>query len=231
MANRYWVGGSGAWNNSNTTNWSTSSGGSGGASIPGSTDTAIFDASSGGGTVTVESSQPNVGGFNSTGFTGSFVSSSVDLKGTVTLGAAMAMYVAPSNSATITTNGNSIRSSYFYGTVTLTDAVTASSVSLGPQSQITLKASTTNTMPIVDWPDYSGSALINSDLPGTRATITDNEGTNYVDYITVTDIAFAGSATWYWGTGYTNGGNNTGITTPPAPPMNDVVPALFGVVA
>lgn len=30
MANRYWVGGSGTWNASNTTNWSTASGGAGG---------------------------------------------------------------------------------------------------------------------------------------------------------------------------------------------------------
>lgn len=46
MATRYWVGGSGTWNTS-TTNWSTSSGGSGGASTPGASDTVIFDANSG----------------------------------------------------------------------------------------------------------------------------------------------------------------------------------------
>lgn len=60
MANRHWVGGTGNWNNSNTTSWSTSSGGAGGASIPGTGDVAIFDASSGGGTVTVDS--PNGAG-------------------------------------------------------------------------------------------------------------------------------------------------------------------------
>ncbi|MCK5847247.1 MAG: T9SS type A sorting domain-containing protein [Bacteroidales bacterium] len=42
-ANRYWISGSSAnWNN--TINWSTSSGGSGGASIPGSSDYVYFDA-------------------------------------------------------------------------------------------------------------------------------------------------------------------------------------------
>lgn len=41
-ANRYWVASSAdVWNN--TANWSTSSGGSGGASVPGSSDVAIFD--------------------------------------------------------------------------------------------------------------------------------------------------------------------------------------------
>jgi len=43
MANRYWVGGAGNWTSSATANWSTSSGGSGGASAPTSTDNVFFD--------------------------------------------------------------------------------------------------------------------------------------------------------------------------------------------
>lgn len=43
MADRYWIAGSAAnWND--TANWSTTSGGSSGASVPGSGDVAIFDA-------------------------------------------------------------------------------------------------------------------------------------------------------------------------------------------
>lgn len=53
MAARFWVGGSGTWDASDTTHWSTSTGGAGGASVPGASDTVIFDGSSGGGTVTV----------------------------------------------------------------------------------------------------------------------------------------------------------------------------------
>ncbi len=45
MADRYWRGGSGTW--SSTTRWSETSGGAGGASVPGVGDTAIFDANSG----------------------------------------------------------------------------------------------------------------------------------------------------------------------------------------
>lgn len=42
MADRYWIKATaGVWNN--TANWSTSSGGGGGASVPGSSDRAIFD--------------------------------------------------------------------------------------------------------------------------------------------------------------------------------------------
>lgn len=56
MANRYWVGGSGTWDNT-TTHWSASSGGAGGASVPTQSDDVIFDANSfsaDGQTVTLE---------------------------------------------------------------------------------------------------------------------------------------------------------------------------------
>jgi hypothetical protein len=44
MADRYWVGGSGFWNTSSTTNWSATSGGPGGASAPTSVDNVFFNA-------------------------------------------------------------------------------------------------------------------------------------------------------------------------------------------
>lgn len=50
MANRYWVGGSGTWNTSSTSNWASSSGGLSGASAPTSADDVFFDASSNSGT-------------------------------------------------------------------------------------------------------------------------------------------------------------------------------------
>jgi hypothetical protein len=50
---RYWVGGTGTWNNTSTTNWSYTSGGPGGADPPASTDNAIFDANSASGPFTV----------------------------------------------------------------------------------------------------------------------------------------------------------------------------------
>ena len=42
MANRYWVGGTGSWN-ATTTNWSATSGGAGGASVPTLADDVFFD--------------------------------------------------------------------------------------------------------------------------------------------------------------------------------------------
>lgn len=43
MANRYWVGGAGTWNTTSTTNWSASSGGASGASVPTTADSVFFD--------------------------------------------------------------------------------------------------------------------------------------------------------------------------------------------
>lgn len=53
MATRYWVGGAGTWSSTNTANWSASSGGASGASVPATTDTVIFDSASGSANYTV----------------------------------------------------------------------------------------------------------------------------------------------------------------------------------
>lgn len=44
MADRYWVGGAGTWNSTDTTHWATSSGGAAGASAPTSVDRVFFDS-------------------------------------------------------------------------------------------------------------------------------------------------------------------------------------------
>jgi len=46
MADRYWVGGAGTWDATTTTNWSATSGGSGGASAPTSADNVFFNSAS-----------------------------------------------------------------------------------------------------------------------------------------------------------------------------------------
>jgi hypothetical protein len=85
MAARFWVtGGTGNWNS--TSNWSTSSGGASGASVPGSGDTATFDASSGSGTVTLDIS-PDIQTLTCTGFTGTlaFGTNTISLNSTGTI--------------------------------------------------------------------------------------------------------------------------------------------------
>ena len=51
MANRFWVGGSTDWDDTNTANWSDTSGGTSGFSVPTSADDIIFDSNSGSGSV------------------------------------------------------------------------------------------------------------------------------------------------------------------------------------
>jgi len=71
MAARFWVGGTGNWDASDTTHWSATSGGAGGASVPGASDDVTMDASSGGGTVTATAAI-NVISITGGAFTGTF---------------------------------------------------------------------------------------------------------------------------------------------------------------
>lgn len=85
MAARFWVtGGTGNWND--TSNWSLLSGSISGASVPGSADTAAFDASSGSGTVTLDIS-PTIQTLTCTGFTGTlaFGTNTISLNSTGTI--------------------------------------------------------------------------------------------------------------------------------------------------
>lgn len=83
MANRFWVGGTGTWDASDTTHWASSSGGAGGQSVPGSGDTVTFNGSSGGGTVTVNTTV-NVQSITSGAFTGTLDFSANDNNVTIT---------------------------------------------------------------------------------------------------------------------------------------------------
>lgn len=74
MANRYWIG-TGNWDTTNTANWSASSGGAGGASVPRSADAVFFDAGSAGGSCTI-TAVANCAGLDCTGFTGTLAGSS-----------------------------------------------------------------------------------------------------------------------------------------------------------
>ena len=85
MANRYWVtGGTGNWNS--TTNWSATTGGASGASVPSTSDAALLDASSGAGTATLDIS-PTIQTLTCTGFTGTlaFGTNTITLNSTGTI--------------------------------------------------------------------------------------------------------------------------------------------------
>ena len=135
MAARFWVaGGTGLW--SSTTNWSATSGGASGASVPGSADTVTFNASSGSGTATVDSSV-TIQTLTMPGFTGTLAygtnSISVNSTGTVFTGDSTysvtgtpVINVTSAGSTAITvatgttTEANSVSFNFTGGTYTLT---------------------------------------------------------------------------------------------------------------
>ena len=86
-ASRFWVGGTGTWDLSTTTNWAASSGGAGSQSVPGSSDTVTFDGNSGGGTATlnfggtVTVQSITLGGYTSGTFDNSVNNNNVTLSG------------------------------------------------------------------------------------------------------------------------------------------------------
>ena len=114
MADRYWVGGTGTWNTTSTTNWSASSGGASGASVPTASDLVIFDQSS---TYTVTLT----GALTCLNFTVSAGTVTFSSTGTLTISGSLSLvsatvwsatgtitFAATSGTNTITTNGVSI---------------------------------------------------------------------------------------------------------------------------
>lgn len=113
MANRYWVGVSGgSWTATDTTNWSDTSGGTGGFSVPTSVDDVFLDANSGTGTVTIATGNMGVKSINCTGYTGTLAGSTdFTVSGNITWGAGMTLTysgnLAINGSSTYTSNGKS----------------------------------------------------------------------------------------------------------------------------
>lgn len=114
MADRYWVGGTAAWDATAGTKWATTSGGTGGAAVPTASDDVYFDAASGAVTVSVNASSV-CRNLNFTGFTGTFAgSSALAVSGDLVLSAAMTLTYSASTTfnstaaQTITTNGKAV---------------------------------------------------------------------------------------------------------------------------
>lgn len=140
MADRYWVGGAGTWDATSTTNWSASSGGTSGASVPTSSDSVFFDQA---GTYTVTLS----GALNCLDFTVSngtvtfsgtpttlYVYGSIDFKSGTVFSATLGTtgFLLRGVGKTITTNGTAFTNANIYlnktgatkASYTLVDALT-----------------------------------------------------------------------------------------------------------
>ncbi len=217
MATRYWVGGTGDW--TDTAHWSTSSGGSGGASEPTSSDDVIFNSSSGGGTITSTGGVDDCLTLNTTGFTGTFSNISLNVHGSVMLGTGAThtgLQLTFYSTATLATNGETIAglTAENASSVTMVGALTCSGTLNVHSGTLLLKHGVTSSCG--GFSSFSNGSLASTSA-GSQATLSDSSGTNTLTSITVQDIAFTGGATWAAGSGYVDGGNNTGITSSSVP--------------
>ena len=163
MADRYWVGGTNTWNTTAGTKWATTSGGTGGASVPTAADDVFFTNLS---TGTVSVTATTLGkSLNFTGFTGTITfNANATLAGNLTLSSGMTVGTSVSvitfnANATITSAGKTLPAIGVNGsgiTVQLADAL-----SLNTSLSLTTGTFATN--------DYAVSlATINSSNSNSR---------------------------------------------------------------
>ena len=125
MADRYWVGGSGNWDNSDTTHWASSSGDVGGKSVPTSVDDVFINNQSGfggGGAISITSTAVNCNNFvaNSGDTYSILCSQEIHVYGSLALESGMTIsngtslhFVSNSLGNTITTAGVQLGDVYF----------------------------------------------------------------------------------------------------------------------
>jgi hypothetical protein len=140
MADRYWVGGTANWDGTAGTKWATSSGGTGGASVPTSADDVFFSNLSTG-TCTIATGNTGAKSINCTGFTGTIAgNATIVLAGNITLVAGMGFtytgqvgWTSASVSATIVSAGKTFGNVTFTsvgGTLTLGDNLICSTLTI-----------------------------------------------------------------------------------------------------
>jgi len=161
MAVRYWVGGNGTWDGASTTNWSTTSGGASGASVPTSADSVFFDANSGTGTCTTSGARSCA----TINFTGSNIG--LTLEANLTLTGAFTF-----TAGTLTLQSFALSCSAFIPT-----GATARSVAFGTGS-ITLTGNNVNVWSGDNMSNFTvtGTPTVNATYSGSTGTRTFNLG-------------------------------------------------------
>lgn len=206
MADRYWVGGTGTWNTTSTTNWSATSGGASGASVPTVADSVFFDQASTY-TVTMTGALACLN-FNVTGGTVTFqngTTPTLDVRGGWSTVAATvwnttgAITFSATTSRTITTNAITIRSPITFngvgGTWTLQDNVTLLSTLTTTLSAGTLALNNFTLSTGIFTSTTTTTRVITFGTTG-QITITGNAAT-VLNMATLTGFTYTGTATIY----------------------------------
>lgn len=198
MADRYWVGGTAAWDGTAGTKWATTSGGAGGASVPTSAD-AVFFTNLSTGTCTISAGNTGALSINCTGHTGTIAgSAAISVAGSVTLVAGQTFTytgtLTITATATLITGGKTLGAvtvNAAGGTVTLGSALTCTNnVTLVAG---TLTTSASNYAVTATTLDVQGSTTRTLTLNGSTVTLS---GSTTFNALSTTNLTFnAGTST------------------------------------
>jgi hypothetical protein len=176
MADRYWILGTGSWSSTNTVNWSASSGGAGGASVPTAADNVFFDANSNVGTTAFTVTMANT-----PRVCNDFTASGLD--GTMTLaGSAIGLTVSGSLTFQATNFSRTYSGTTTFNATTTGKTITTNGVSLA-----------TVTFDGVGGGWTLGSALTSGTTTVTNGTFDTSSSGNYA--VTVTLLSSSNSNT------------------------------------
>ncbi len=219
---RYWVGGSGIWSDNNN-HWSTTSGGSAGATIPGTGSTVIFDLNSGGGTCTLDGNV-SIAGFNmQSGNTTTVDTSASNFALTVSGDFTISAGSFSANASIITIEGDWTNNAVFApGTSTVTldgtnqnisGSTTFYNLSKSVTGAATLTFDSTGLQTITNALTLNGAGgggllSLRSNTVGEQWDI-DPQGTRNISYVDVQDSNNI-NATWILAVNSEASGNNTG---------------------
>lgn len=226
MANRYWVGGTAAWDGTAGTKWAATSGGTGGETVPTSADDVFFDAASTG-TVTISAGNTGAKSITCTGFTGTITgTAAITIAGNLTLVVGTTFTysgtITFSGTGTLTSAGKTLGAITISGsaiTVTLGDALTSSGTITLTQGTLdsanyNITANVFSTSGTLTRTLTLGSSTVSVGAVGTSWNIasatnfTLNAGTSTINLTSVSPT-FAGGGLTYYNVAYTATNTNS----------------------
>lgn len=218
MANRYWIGGTGSWND--IVHWSSTSGGTPGASEPISSDDVFFDSNSFHSLGQIVTVTPNAvckdmiwnGSTNSPVLQ---VDNNFNVYGSIKFisgvtGSGLYPIIMNGASQVYNSSGAPIYHLKLAATgITLVGNNTFTKLTINAGLSVTITAGSTQTMVILETPIHTGFVTLRSTSLGNAYTL--SAGQTYIGYIDVKDSTATGGGSFN-NIGGQDNGNNTGWT-------------------
>lgn len=198
MADRYWVGGTAAWDGTAGTKWALTSGGTGGEAVPTSADDVFFSAASTG-TCTISTGNTGAKSINCTGFTGTLTgTAAITVSGSITLVAGMTY--SYTGTTTINATATITSASKTFGAITINASGGTVTLASALVTQATSTVTLTNgTLDLNNFNLTAGS--FTSSNSNTRAIsfgsgnilLSRTSGTLHLDMRTATNFTWTGT--------------------------------------